>query len=144
MSDPNYTGSASGTLVIGPATGFTTWRDAHFTTAEQSAGLADDTADPDGDGLTNFAEYALGTDPQQFTPPLVPNLDSKGLSITFTRPAGLSDVIYAAESSDGLGTWSEVPLEVLATGDIETVRACDPLTTGDPSRRFLRLRFERK
>ena len=144
VSDPNYTGSASGTLVIGPATSFTTWRDAHFTTAEQSAGLADDTADPDGDGRTNFAEYALGTDPHQFTPPLVPSLDSNGLSITFTRPAGLSDVIYTAESSDGLGAWSPVPLEVLATGAIETVRACDPLATGDPSRRFLRLLFERK
>ncbi len=69
-------------------------------------GLAADNADPDADGLTNLAEYALGGDPRQFTPPLVPTLDSYGLSLTFTRPANLPDLSYAAESSDGLGIWT--------------------------------------
>jgi hypothetical protein len=67
-----------------------------------------------------------------------------GLTLTFTRPEGLPDISYAAESSDGLGAWSPVPLEIIGTGAIETVRARDPLTTGDPSRRFIRLRFVRE
>ena len=142
--DPNHTDSASGTLVIAATMDFATWRDAHFTTAEQNAGLADATADPDSDGLTNLAEYALGTDPHQFTPPPAAIFDSSGLTLTFTRPANLPDVTYIAESSDGLSTWSPVALEVLETGTVETVRARDPLTTGEPSRRFLRLRFELK
>ncbi len=143
ISDANYQGSASGTLVIAPGNDWVSWRDQHFTVTEEAAGLAAETADPDFDNWPNLAEYALGTDPQQFTPPLVATRDANGLSVTFTRPANLPDVSYAAESTDDLGTWSPVPLEVLVPGAIETVRARDPLDTGNPLLRFLRLHFER-
>jgi len=142
ITDPNYQGSASGTLTIEPANTFASWKNAHFTAAEQTAGLASQDANPDSDDLNNLAEYALGTDPREFTPPLVPALDAMGLSLTFTRPAGLPDVIYAAESSSGLDDWTAIPLEIINVGDPETVRARDPLTSGDRSKRFLRLRFQ--
>ncbi len=142
ISDLNYQGATSGTLVISPGNDWISWRDQHFTVADQTAGLAAETADPDSDSWLNLAEYALGTDPHQFTPPLVATRDANGLSITFTRPANLPGVSYAAESSDDLGTWTPVPLEVLVPGAIETVRARDPLTE-NPLLRFLRLRFER-
>ena len=51
-------------------------------------------------------------------------------------------MIYVVESSDNLGSWSLLPWEIIQTGDPETVRARDPLTSGDPSKRYLRLRFE--
>ncbi len=143
ITNPNYQGSTSGTLVIAPANGWVSWRDQHFTEAEQTAGLAAETADPDSDNWPNLAEYALGTDPRQFTPPLVATHDANGLSVTFTRPANLPDVSYAAESTADLGTWTPVPLEVLVPGAIETMRARDPLLTGNPLLRFLRLHFER-
>ncbi|MCX6868427.1 MAG: MBG domain-containing protein, partial [Verrucomicrobia bacterium] len=143
INEVNYVGSATGTLVIRPANDWASWCNHYFTELEQSAGLADDNADPDADGWVNLAEYALGTNPRQFTPPLVPMLDAHGLALTFTRPANLPGVTYAAESSDDLDTWSPVPLHVLESGTTETVRVLDPLTTGDPSRRFLRLRFGR-
>jgi hypothetical protein len=111
--------------------------------AEQTAGLAAETADPDSDNWPNLAEYALGTDPHQFTPPLVATHDANGLSVIFTRPAGLPGVSYSAESTDDLGIWTPVPLEVLVPGAVETVRARDPLLTGNPLLRFLRLHFER-
>ena len=142
IDDPNYEGSASGSLVIEPGNDLVSWKNEHFTPAEQTAGLAANNADPDFDTLPNLAEYALGTDPRQFTPHLIPTLDANGLTLTFTRPANLPDVTYAAESSEELETWSPIPLEVITPGDPETVRARDPLTTGDPSKRFLRLRFE--
>jgi hypothetical protein len=106
--------------------------------------MSNENADPDSDNLPNLAEYALGTHPRQFTPPLVGTRDGNGFSLVFTRPAGLPDVTYQAESSENLGAWSPVPLEVLESGPIETLRARDPLTSGNPARRFLRLRFGRR
>ena len=141
---PNHHGTATGTLVIEPGNASVVWTQSHFTESEISQGLAADEADPDGDGLVNLAEYALGTDPRHFSPPLAAVRDENGLTLTFTRPAGLTGISYAAESSDGLGTWSPVTLEVIATGTTETVRARDPLTSGNPGRRFIRLRFERQ
>ena len=143
IANPNYQGTASGTLVIAPANDWASWRSRYFTEAEQSAGLAADGADPDSDGRPNLAEYALGSDPRQFTPPLLATLDLTGLSLTFTRPANLPDVSYAAESSDDLGIWSEIPLVVLEPGPNETVRARAPLSPGEPPRGFLRLHFVR-
>jgi hypothetical protein len=146
VTDPNYQAVATGSLVISPANDYASWSDTHFSEQEISGGLAADNADADFDQLPNLAEYALGTDPRQFTAPLAATLDPSGLSLTFTRPANLPDVTYAAESSDGLGSWSPVTLELIppaSPSGTETLRANDPLTTGDPSRRFLRLRFGR-
>lgn len=142
INEANYQGSASGTLALAPGNDLASWQNHHFTPAEQAAGLSANDADPDSDGLKNLGEYALGTDPRNFTPPLVPTKDGNGLTLTFTRPADLPDVIYIAESSDNLGNWSPVPLEIIEPGDPETVRARDPLTSGDPSKRFMRLRFQ--
>ena len=66
IGDPDYAGSATGILIIA-AQSIADWRTSHFTPAEISAGLAADQADPDGDGVTNAAEYILGTDPRVFS-----------------------------------------------------------------------------
>ena len=144
ITDPNYQGSASATLIIALGNNLVSWRKSYFTSPEQAAGMSNENADPDSDNLPNLAEYALGTHPRQFTPPLVGTRDGNGFSLVFTRPAGLPDVTYQAESSENLGAWSPVPLEVLESGPIETLRARDPLTLGNPAQRFLRLRFGRR
>lgn len=143
ITNPNYQGSASGMLVIAPGNDWVSWRDQHFSETEQLAGLADETADPDADDWPNLAEYALGSNPHQFTPALIATHDEGGLSLTFTRPTGLPNVTYGAESSENFGVWTPVPLELLSPGPIETLRARDPLTTGNPAQRFLRLRIGR-
>ena len=144
VNDSNYQGSATGMLVIAPGNDWTAWSEDLFTEAEAAAGLAAEDGDPDADGLTNLAEYALGMNPHQFSPPFLVTKDANGLTLVFTRPANLPDVSYAAECSDGLGTWSPALLEVLTSGATETMRARDPLTSGNPSKRFLRLRFQRQ
>lgn len=141
ITDPNHEGSASATLVIEAGNTLQAWIEENFNLAQRNAGIAAETADPDGDGLPNLAEYALGTDPRAFTPPHTAVRDENGLSLTFTRPQGLPDVTYSAESSDGLGNWNPIPIEVISTGTTETVRARDPLTSGDASKRFIRLKF---
>jgi endonuclease/exonuclease/phosphatase family metal-dependent hydrolase len=143
ITDANYQGSASATLVIA-ADEWALWKNTHFTAPEQAAGLAADGADPDADGFTNLAEYALGANPRQFTAPVTGVMDAGGFSITFTRPANLPGIQYAAEVSGDLTTWSPVPLELVTPGAVETLRARDPFGSAPFGFRCLRLRFERQ
>lgn len=144
VSDDNHQGSASGSMVIAPGKDYRSWCDRSFDEEQRAAGLADVGADPDADGLSNLAEYALGADPLAFTPAVTAALDESGLWFTFTRPSGLPGITYTAESSDDAETWSPVLLEVLETGETETLRARDPAATSDSPRRFLRLRFTKE
>lgn len=143
ITDPNYQGSASATLVIA-ADEWALWKNTRFTELERSSGLAADSADPDGDGLANLAEYALGLDPRQFTPPPSGAIDGGGFSITFTRPANLPGIRYFAEATSDFQAWLPVTLEVLTPGPVETVRARVPFGTNPSLPRFLRLRLERE
>jgi len=127
-------------LAIAPES-LESWRTRCFSPEQIAAGLAADDADPDGDGLSNLAEYALGTDPLVFTPPLTAVKNSDGLVLTFYRPSGLPDVLYGAESSDDLVHWNPCLVEMVADGPVQTMRAVDPLTSGNPARRFIYLRF---
>jgi hypothetical protein len=66
-----------------------------------------------------------------------------GVSITFTRPKDLPDVTYSAESSTDLISWTPVTIMLVTDGLTQTMRATDPVTSGDLTKRFLRLRFSR-
>jgi hypothetical protein len=118
------------------------WRTAHFSVAEISAGLADDLADFEGDGLTNYLEYTAGTDPRAATVLPDASLDATGhLTLTLTRPKALPGVSYFGEATNDFASWpTSVPIEILADGDPQTIRLTDPLGIADSARRFLRLR----
>lgn len=147
--DANYQGSANGTLTIsdppttGEITGYDAFINAHFTESQVASGLSAPGADSDQDGLANLAEYALGTDPHGFDPPIPPVVDGDFLSLTFDRPKGLGDVTYEAQVATTLGNWTSVALEVIGeTETTETVRAKVPKSQS-PQKQFLRLRFTR-
>ncbi len=142
VNDDNWEGSASETLVIS-GQAVASWRTQYFTAQEILDGLADDDGDPDGDGVKNLAEYALGMHPRVRAASPAPVVDANGLTLTFTRPKDLPDVTYAAESTDNLSGWNPVVLEVMTDGPVQTVRARDALSSGDPSRRMMRLIFSR-
>jgi len=140
ITDPNYTGSQGGSLTI-QGQSSSSWKAQHFTAGQVSAGLSADNADPDGDTLQNLAEYALGTDPLVRNTPPQPTYDVNGLTLIFTRPKALPNVTYTAQSTDSLGSWNAVTLEVITDGPVQTIRARDPLTSGNTSRRFMHLIF---
>ena len=137
ITDPNYTGTASGTLVISGVAPMDTWRTSHFTANEITAGLAADHADLDGDGLDNLTEYILGTDPRAFTPQAlsVTPAANNQFTLTFTARratgsgyAGLTRKYDLQQSAD-LGdpnSWQPVPGQTHIVGADQTVTAILP------------------
>jgi hypothetical protein len=105
--------------------------------SEMNEADAEATADPDGDGIANLLEYALGGDP------LIPNsaslpqisVDNTYMTITFLRLR--SDIIYRIKASDDLVTWSVIAENPGSVGSWVTVE--DTVSIAEASRRFLRL-----
>ncbi|MEY4243513.1 MAG: hypothetical protein RLZZ245_1098 [Verrucomicrobiota bacterium] len=121
------------------------WRFANFG-AYDSENSGADAADPDGDGLSNLLEYALGLDPNTAgVMPAVLVLNGANLEYTYSRDTAAREngINYQIEWSDTLdvGSWSTetVTEEILSTeAALETVKTSVPAGSG--GKRFLRLR----
>ncbi len=108
------TSPAGATLDSAPASATTSptlenWRLEHFGTTENS-GDAANTADPDGDGMTNEAEWSVRTDPKDTTSVLKIidiHPESEDIVLIFTTAVGKT---YRVESSATLpnNTWATI------------------------------------
>lgn len=135
------------TFEAGSLDGIEEWRLAHFGTADNEGAAANE-ADPDGDGLANLLEYALGTDPL-----LAGGLgDPEGeggvrfgregdfLTLTFSH-IGDPSLRFHIEATDQLdATWKIARTFTFAEEGVTTYEDDEPVTTHP--RRFLRLRVE--
>ena len=113
-------------------------------------GITDDESDNDNDGLTAFAEYAIGTDPsvpdQATLSGAVISLGNDGhLAVTYQQSLTATDVTFTIQESTDLQNWSTVPSPILVneitapsglTQEV-TQRLAAPLA-GSP-RRFIRV-----
>lgn len=118
------------------------WAAFHFTASElEDPLIGGPLADPDGDGMTNLLEYALGSDPKSPAPaPLAIQLAADRWHFTYERPTDRADIAYVVEVSTDLQNWttSGVTHESIAsTADRAQWRATHPRTTGTI---FFRLR----
>jgi hypothetical protein len=160
-NDPSalpFTLSLSGTGVIYTQAD---WRQTHFGSPE-NAGPGADLADPNGNGVNNLLEYALGGDPVAPAPasavlPLV-EVEAQHLKMSFNRLLDRTDIVIDAEGTNDLVTaWTTFassyagePFEALVsgttvqetgTGNVRAVVIGDPaLIDSINPRRFVRLR----
>lgn len=93
------------------------WQELHFTGTELLAGQGGDDGDADGDGLSNLAEYAFGTNPRvaQATATefavggdgvgVVEILGERYLQVSIQKPAAVDGAWYAAQFGSGLASW---------------------------------------
>lgn len=141
---------------VAPRTGFEAWASGVFPNSipAESRGHA---ADPDGDGLSNFAEYAFVTPPDDAeNPPILwlsaPRSQDGWIGVTYRVRTLAPDVRYRLDVSVDLRTWaalggdfeeaSRVPLPDGASAVTVRIRVPpnDALGTANP--RFVRVRAE--
>jgi hypothetical protein len=112
-----------------PADPMASWRQFYFQTSENS-GAAANTADPDGDGLSNEQEYTFGTDPTQPESAPLLAITQAGNQLTLGFMARLAEGPgyagmsrrYTVESSADLAVpWSPVAGHVDIVGAGQTV-----------------------
>ncbi len=128
---------------------YNAWLSSHFTATEQEdIGLVGLNSDPDGDGLVNLMELALGANPNAQSPePLIRGfLTSEGgddyPALSFARLTGSSDVAYFVQTSTTLQNWSTLAgttTSVINNGngtETVTIRSNQPVAN---AREFLRL-----
>lgn len=92
--------------------------------------------DADGDGMSNFLEFAFGLSPQTVSSPALlpqPAIQGSNLAMAFTIPSGVTDVNYRGESSSDLVSWSAVS----NTGTGSRVVFAIPVIPGQ--KRYLRI-----
>ncbi len=136
------------------------WRQAWWGTPAATGSAADD-GDPDGDGLANLLEYALGGIPTVAGQAPLPQhgIVAGKLALTFTRTLANTDITLTVQAADTLaGPWTDLarsanggPMTALVggvavtesgTGATRVVQVGDLYLTTDPAHRsrFLRLR----
>ncbi len=130
---------------------FSSWQRDVFTSAELlDLAISGPGADPDQDGWNNFLEFALGSFPgdagsvpAEIKSGIETIAGERHLALTYTRAAGERAVIFSAEISDDLDTWSGggIPLtsETLHPDGSVTAGFRHPLPI-DEVDRYLRLK----
>ena len=97
-ANPNFEGQANATLQIGDS--FASWQSKTFASTDLPPEQMDDIADPDGDGISNFLEYAFNLNPiSSDQSPQRFDRDGKILAFTYSRNPHAFDLDYAIEGS---------------------------------------------
>jgi hypothetical protein len=118
------------------------WKIANFSPADLAdPAISGDTADPDGDGLANLAEYALGLPPKSSGVSPVSTIDANGyLALTVAKNPAATDITWGAQVTGDFSTW---PAATVVTNTTGTFTARDNVLKVSAGRRFIRLKITR-
>jgi len=148
-NNPNYEGQASGTLQIGD--NFGSWQTASFAGSGLPAEQTTDAADPDGDGLSNFLEYASNLNPLSGQQPSPSTFQPNGntLDFIYRRNVNALDLDYIVQDCiqlPDISSWSPASLlsetTVSDDGFTRVIRASVAKQPSHPSY-FMRLKISR-
>lgn len=133
---------APGAVVVLTDTPFQLWRGArHGSAANSPAGQP--SADPDGNGLANLLEYALGASPSPASSVSLPTATPVGapphLELSFNRIADPSLTYRVQAVSSLASTWTDIWTSSGSSNTSGLVTVPDPISLTDEPRRFLRL-----
>ncbi len=142
ITDPHGL-SAESLLVIevaAPSSPIETWRLLHFGEDFENPAIAGDDADPDGDGLSNLVEYALGLDPK--SPSASPAAAREGdrFAIFYTLDLLAVGVTVEPEWSAGLSTWESDGILIETLGEEDSIRSMKASIPAAGNTAFLRLK----
>jgi autotransporter-associated beta strand protein len=132
------------TLVQSGVPAIAAWRLQYFDSAEP-IGIAADDADPDGDGVPNLLEYALGGNPLSADPSVLPQPVTSGnrLALVVSRvPDPLLLYIVEAAGDLAAANWTPIWSSSGEENGGGAVTVVDAITLDEAPRRFLRLRVE--
>jgi hypothetical protein len=120
------------------------WRLSKFAGDAGNPLIAGDNADPDGDGMINFLEYAFATEPLGTDTPPAITLENGELSLTYRRNLHALDLSFLVQKATLPDTWqpaSAVEEVVSENSELRIIRA--RVSTGSEPAMFLRLRVSR-
>ncbi len=125
---------------------FAQWQDVHFPGGSNNASAAPG-ADPDSDGLNNFLEFSMNTNPNAATTnPIVQDLETIGddryLRLAVPKNPSAAGITYTVEATatiDVPASWSSTGL-IIEENTAASLRVRDnvPMSTAGP--RFMRVR----
>jgi hypothetical protein len=128
-----YAGAQYAVAVYGLLDPSLNWKTFHFGNNASNAAISGDLVDPDGDGVLNLLEYALGSDPNTANPGATLSAVVTGghFKVSFNRNASATDLTYEMESSTDLMTWIPATTYTSAAGWVSSGVAST--TEGPPS-----------
>lgn len=118
------------------------WAASQFNSGDES--IIGRNADPDQDGFSNAAEYAMGLDPNAPNGADLLGVAIEGDFLTLTYPRSKTATAqWQVESAGDVGHWQPDPTEVMLSddGNVEVWKATDttPITATD--KRFMRVKI---
>jgi len=121
---------------------FDAWRFANFTAPELGdPAVSAENADPDGDALPNFIEYALSLDPRAPSLSTITTSQSGGYqTLTAAKNTDATDILWNADVTADLINWQSA---VTTTDSASTFIARDSILAANSAKRFIVLKITR-